>query len=71
MYQNKYQHLISLVDDDDVNYAVFVSFKLQQHHKTSHSSSFHRAGKKSRHDWGILQFLFGFIKNSKQWLNTE
>ena len=23
------------------------------------------------HTWGILQFLFGFIKNSKQWLNTE
>ena len=23
------------------------------------------------HKWGILQFLFGFIKNSKQWLNTE
>ena len=27
--------------------------------------------KKRRHKWGILQFLFGFIKNSKQWLNTE
>ena len=24
-----------------------------------------------KHKWGILQFLFGFIKNSKQWLNTE
>ena len=26
---------------------------------------------KRTQDWGILQFLFGFIKNSKQWLNTE
>ena len=70
MYQNKYQHLISLVDDDDLNYAV-ISFKLQQHHNIYHSSSFHWAEKKNRHNWGILQFLFGFIKNSKQWLNTE